>query len=275
MPRSLRRKNLAPPGKCIFCEGASGSGMSKEHIFPDWLRELFPRSPEDTHTHGFTSWAELSPGSPLSPITRSHRGQGQASTKKVRVVCRKCNNEWLGRLEKRMKPLLSQLIMGESVSLGDSEQLFIATWAAKTIMTAEYVDRKKVAVPQSDRTFLMRNLSPPQNGRWIWIAGSQSMEWLTGINHFSARLNISPVDLKTPEIVNLQSTTIGIARLLIHAISTTVPGHSFALNDPDNSDLRQIWPLGPEISWPPQNFLTDDQVNGIARNVPRAFGHSA
>src|SRR5260221_10532881 len=169
MARPPRRKNLKPPGNCIFCSGASGSSLSKEHVLPNWLRVLFPRNPADTHTHGITSWVELSPGG-LTPVTVRRKKQGQASTKRVRVVCERCNNGWLSQLETRTKPLLFRLIRAERVVLGSDEQSLLAVWAAKTIMTAEFVERDKVAIPQTNRTSLMQTLSPPNAGWWIWIA---------------------------------------------------------------------------------------------------------
>ena len=98
--------------KCIFCNGASGTRLTKEHIFPDWLRRLFPRSPTDTHTHGHTSWKGL------QPVTSLTKKQGQAGSRRVKVVCQKCNNEWLSGLEKRTKPLLLMLIHGMPFTSG-------------------------------------------------------------------------------------------------------------------------------------------------------------
>jgi hypothetical protein len=188
----------------------------------------------------------------------------------------KCNNEWLSDLEQRAKPLLLMLIRGMPFTLGADAQGLLATWAAKTIMVAEFLKPTKVAIPQTDRASLMASLSPPQAGWWIWIAGSQaSVDWRTGINHFSARMNRSPVDLKTPDIVNVQSSTIGIGQLLIHSVSTTVPGHSFALQNPDAADLRPIWPQpAAPITWPRLRLLTDPDIDFIARTIPRAFGVS-
>ena len=208
----------------------------------------------------------------MQPVTSLTKKQGQAGSRRVKVVCQKCNNEWLSGLEKRTKPLLLMLIHGMPFTLGRDAQITLATWVAKTVMAAEFVDPTKVAVPPEDRASLMRNLIPPERGWWIWMAGSQGVEWLTGIHHFSARMNVTPVDLETPDIVNLQSTTIGIGRLLIHAISTSVPGHSFALSNPDRSDLRPIWPHPTDpIGWPRLRLLTDNDINVITTNLPRAI----
>ena len=259
-------------GRCIFCGGASGSSMSKEHVFPDWLRQVFPRSQSDTHTHGTVSWAGLTQGG-LVPVTIRQKKQGHVSTKKVRVVCTRCNNGWLSGIEESTKPLLLSVISGDPITLDAPKRAMLATWAAKTIMTAEFVDRKLVAIPSEDRTYLMNNIAPPNAGWWIWIAGNCGVEWETGIYHFSSRLNTSLDDLKTPDILNLQCTTIGLGHLLVHAISTTVGSHSFSLTRPDASDLKPIWPdPTTDITWPPSKLLTDDDVNVIKTNIERAYG---
>lgn len=257
--------------KCIFCDGASGASLTKEHVLPGWLRELYPRSPTDTHTHGTITWPDLWHRS-YPPAADQRRRQGQASTRKVRVVCEKCNNEWLALLEKRTKPLLLALARGVRMEIGPEEQLQLATWTAKTVMTAEFLESSKVAIPASDRRSLMQCLCPPRQGWWIWIAGQCGIEWQTAMYHFSSRLNTSYADLVTPEAVNLQCTTIGVGRVLLHVISTSVPGLEFGLNRPTSSDLKPIWPISAQtITWPPQRLLDDAAIHHIKRNVERAY----
>jgi hypothetical protein len=192
---------------CIFCGGASGTSITKEHVFPDWLRELFPRSPLHVHTHGITTWGVGS--RPGAPVTVRRPKQGHVTTRQVRVVCTKCNNEWLSGLETRAKPLLLALLRGERFALGPAEQLLLSTWAAKTCMTAEFIDRTKIAIPQEDRTHLMGTLSPPQTGWWVWMAGSQGVEWEAGINHFSGRLHQPPVPREAAEVTLLHGSASG------------------------------------------------------------------
>src|SRR5262249_20846943 len=127
-------KRPKPPGKCIFC-GRRGQ-LSKEHVFPDWLSQLFPKSPSDTHQHGTVTWKTAPDGKPFrTPVIR--RRQGQAGSKKVRTVCETCNNGWLSVLENTTKPLLSEIVRGRARLLDNSDQLILATWIAKTAMVAE------------------------------------------------------------------------------------------------------------------------------------------
>jgi hypothetical protein len=132
-------RRLKPAGRCIFCHGF---GLSKEHVLPDWLGEIFPQSSTDTHTVGEFDWIKiLGHGMPIQNTTRK---QGQAGTRKVRVVCEKnCNNGWLSRLETAAKPVLTALVHGYSRTLPVADQKILATWIAKTTMTAEFVRMDK------------------------------------------------------------------------------------------------------------------------------------
>ena len=267
-------KLTKPRKRCIFCEGASGTSISKEHVLPDWLRELFPRSPSDTHTMGVVNWVELETGG-LAPATSTHTRQGQASTRKVRFVCEKCNHGWLSTMEERTKPLLKRLVVGDRTYLSIIEQSALATWAVKTVMTAEFIEPTKSMVPQDHHTFLMETQSPPA-GWSIWIAGNGGTRWATGIRHFSAQLNLLVIDeaenkVADHQVYDIQSTTIGIGRLLIHSISCPPPGNMYALSHPDKSDLKPIWPLtGNTLYWPPTRYLNDDDVDIISTNLERS-----
>ena len=100
------------PGRCIFCRG---TGLTKEHVLPDWLRVIFPRSATDTHTFGSYDWPCII--GHAVPIQNTRSAQGQIGSKKVRVVCRACNNGWLSQLEAAVQPILSDLISGYARTL--------------------------------------------------------------------------------------------------------------------------------------------------------------
>jgi hypothetical protein len=125
-----------PAGKCIFC----GQGnLSKEHLFPNWLRNVFPRSALSTHTQGRVTWPEG------KKHIKTKKGQGHSGTKKLRVVCKKCNNGWMSKLESTSQPLLSSLIDGNSVTLDTDAQSLLSLWVAKTVCVAENLNPERVS----------------------------------------------------------------------------------------------------------------------------------
>jgi hypothetical protein len=96
----------AAAGRCIFC---GGSGLTKEHLLADWLREIFPRTAKDTHTFGtIESWTP-------KPRFVQRVKQGHAGSRKVRKVCGPCNSGWIGAIDDAAKQAIVPLIHGQSV----------------------------------------------------------------------------------------------------------------------------------------------------------------
>jgi hypothetical protein len=113
--------------KCIFCKRQPPEAIiSKEHVFADWLRELFPRGTDTTHTLGVMEWA-TNRGTKVLDKT----GQGHSGSKKIRHVCQLCNGTWLSNdVEDVAKPVLTPLLIGHSLVINAAMQKIIATWAA-------------------------------------------------------------------------------------------------------------------------------------------------
>ena len=102
-----------PPGICIFC---GKGGMTKQHVWPDWLKLAVPRS-FARHSQIYTHMDLQSVDRPLvsSPIVKSK--QGDPAVKKVRKVCKSCNSGWMSRLETAAKPVLTPIIRGKNATL--------------------------------------------------------------------------------------------------------------------------------------------------------------
>jgi hypothetical protein len=85
--------------ECAFC--AHSAKLSGEHIWSEWMRELFP-----TKKVRFTSFGEK------HEVLRQWSSQDIDMTAKV--VCQKCNNQWMSGLESaHAKPAMTDLIVGD------------------------------------------------------------------------------------------------------------------------------------------------------------------
>ena len=166
-------------------------------MFPDWLREIFPRTAETTHTLGVMQWAG-SPGRSPAVETRKQR-QGHSGTKTIRQVCKRCNETWLSNeIEKIAKPILLPLINGERAEIDSRHAADLATWAAKTVMTAEHVhpskgcnspSRKNVAERKCDSTGRLER----------WIGTYHGLAWSElAIQQHAAKLRFPTVDNGNP-----------------------------------------------------------------------------
>jgi hypothetical protein len=199
---------------CIFCTGHPPDvKITNEHVFADWLRELFPRDSGTTHTHGVIVWP-TSAGAPQADpsVWLNPRGHGHSGSKKVRAVCRTCNSEWLSnQVEEVAKPILIPMIAGRSCALNRDMQHRLATWAVKTVMTAEHVNKGKSVIQQSERTWLKDNLTPPA-GWFVWAAPYSGANWRDlGIFQHSGKLEIPDIASDTLAHHNLGLTFMALA----------------------------------------------------------------
>src|SRR5260221_9095898 len=95
---------------CIFC-GATRH-RSKEDVISKWMQKLLPLASGEIAEH------RLQFGDRVQP-QRIY----QALVYKVpRRVCRKCNNEWMGRIESDVQPFLGPMILGQALTLSQDQQ---------------------------------------------------------------------------------------------------------------------------------------------------------
>lgn len=257
-----------PPGRCIFC---GGFGLTKEHVLPDWLRAIFPRLPTDTHTLGAIDWVAL-PTVGLVPLPSHSSAQGQVGSKKVKVVCKSCNNGWMSRLEETAKPLVEELLHGHHQTLREIDQRLLATWITKTAMTAEFIRPTEVAIPKNDRQWLQQHLEPPAH--WsIWADAYLGTKWQAGvIFHQGVGLYPPPHPVRIG-VKNTQYTVIGIGRFIAQVASSQIPGLTFSRQEKVWKTGCQLWPLPQrDITWPPSQFLNEVGADAVVTNFGRTLG---
>src|SRR5258706_6641731 len=106
--------------KCLFCDPTK---LTREHIWPDWIVEIFPSNSSYTGTRahsklGVKSW-------PANSITQ-----------RSRLVCKQCNGIWMSQIEAATSPILGPLITSDlpRCTLDTCDQLTLATWACLRAM---------------------------------------------------------------------------------------------------------------------------------------------
>lgn len=245
--------------------------MTKEHIFANWLRAIFPRDASTTHTHGTIVWP-VAGSPPAGPVTSAARKQGHSGSRKVRVVCDSCNNGWLSTaVEDVTRPILEPRIQGQGGSINPQEQRLLATWAAKTVMTAEYVKPGKPVVHQAERTSLKDNLSPPA-GWYIWLTSYSGNQWRDlGIFQHASELEIPAVDNTAATGHNLELTFIGIGQLMFLVMNSSWQHIRDILEGMGAPGFNRIWPNpAATIQWPTA-ALTDVEAEYFTTYLARVL----
>jgi hypothetical protein len=264
----MSRPKIKPQQFCIFC---GRPGLSKEHIWPAWTHKIIPRESKGKNVRVA---AKVNFPNPKLVVTemRDER-QGSVNTLQIRVVCRThCNNGWMSTLEKQVKPILTPLILGQPVILGEHEQKILATWIAKTTMVFEFA-RHRIDVSSSpvQRQHVMKNKEPP-HGWNIWIGHYRGEKWKTAAIRKSAALEVvrgEPAISKTSNARNTQSVTFGIGELIVNLVATSIPFLTFEIPPDFEPFTPQIWPFKESFGWPIGNILNDADANILSNGFSR------
>ena len=253
---------------CIFCRG---TGMSKQHIVPDWLKNVLPRQSEDQHTQHITSVLSMPNSAPhvdVTPIVRN----GHQWSRKARNVCDSCNSGWMSQIETNAKDILTNLMLGKRITLTSEDQESLINWITLTTIMAEYTDLKHQAITTIERELFYDTKKSLSNWR-IWIGRYKGTEWIQRYRHQGIAAYSSDNIPSTP-IPNTQSSTFVFGELFIHVVSTTVNDMNLRLILPKDlkNKMIQLWPIQrQQLRWPPIEVFTptftDIQVDTISWEI--------
>lgn len=244
------------PG-CIFC-GAK-QPLCDEHIFGDWIRNL-----------GYTGEG-VREIIPMGDGSRSLIERGGLFSKKLKIVCGTCNNEWMSRIEEAAKPLLVQMFNRPSqlrIVLNTNDQLALARWAFKTTVVAVYVDHVS-AFPGAHRKEFHNTLKPPQHTQ-IWI-GSASVPTTPIYGELLAETQYKPIKMTAPATDG--SPVVATAyqsELRLFNVVFVVMGYisdsplaRIDLGENLGQVLTPVWPPNDhDILWPPP--VNVDMIGGMS-----------
>ena len=257
-----RTRGAREPGKCIFC---GRSGVTKEHLFADWLKELFPRSPADTHTFGEVQFT------PERTVTAKRR-QGHSGSKKIRKVCQQCNNGWVNHLDDAAKSVLVPMVRGETDSVTPAMQAALSTWLVKIAMVGDANRRARSKVTQAERDWLMRQKSPPP--LWhVWLGRYGGDTWASlGIHQHGGNLAAPPVPSPMPFKGYVQTTMLEIGNVLALVVATDISVIGFEIGEAALL-MKRIYPAPTELRWTDGHVIADDQASRIALILERMLMH--
>ena len=206
----MTKRKKKPPGKCVFCN--SQGSLTKEHIFPDWLAQYFPKS------HGFTDHLTKSPSRGI--VKGRLNRPGAVHSKKLRVVCAECNNGWMSRMQEDAKPYLLRMAQRESLDFSKKERDVILKWIVMFCMVLEFADEDSKVIYQKHREQFCKDRTII--GDWqVWIGkyvpeGNHAFQF----NRFGARF----YDKSDQEVGYLQLAGFTLAHVYIQVHSVFPSG---------------------------------------------------
>lgn len=244
-------------GRCVFCGAA---GLSKEDIWPRWIRKASPHQLTEissqmiTHTH----FADDESAAFVVPTITER--QGDTTSRKVRKVCRThCNGGWMSRLETAVKPLLLPLMKDSSnVTLTAAEQAVVARWAVKTSIMMQYTDLStKTSNPTDDIEFY--EAGEPLGMNQVWLGRYEGDQWLRRFSHAT----FDVIDKASRTWMDRWGTTTIVVDSLVLLVLWDKPGYVTAAF-PYASDMVRVWPTEPTAQWPPPTTFSDDSLRTAA-----------
>lgn len=251
---------MAKPQRfCIYC---SGPGLSKEHVWPQWLAPYIT----NRSARGQYTAIDLQTHKTVSSTSRA----GDVHSHSLRAVCKKCNNGWMSVLQQDAKPLVVAMIERKRVLLGEPEQKLLARFLTLMAMTGQFFNREIALSPQSDRDFLRLNECPPP--RWyIQIGTLESNEWSTRWYHRQLAGQGSPEIRKLHNIngdepdTHITSFAVGPIYAWLRSSIYDDIGDIRILAAAGRRRLRQIWPVKDKVvEWPVLFKLSDADVDALA-----------
>lgn len=243
-------------GHCIFC---GGTGMTKEHLFSDYLTRRNLILKVDTHKQDIQRYSD-------DGIQSVHPGkwrQGAMAQKKIRNVCRKCNGGWMSEVVNAAAGTVELMIKGEPFTLTNDDQTKLATWIALTSIMWEYTDVISQKISDKDRQYIYNQRVAPENWR-IFVGAYMGIEWAPTRYRHHGRDEAYAVAGVPRCLLNYhptQATTFVLSTLAVHAFSS---GSQEVVADFDRSFpprlMQQIWPICGSVSWPRTIVMTDSTL---------------
>lgn len=235
--------------------------MSREHVFPEWMRELFPDMGQVDHLRSYENLVEGGPA-------EESRWSASIFTQTVKDVCESCNNGWMSDLEVEAKPLLSGPMTDQPRGFSITEQHAIATWATKTVLVAVLAMPGGRDVISSEMYGWFKQQQTPLPNSIVWLGRYDGEgEWPTTFKLHGA--GYGPIDEPKPAY---EDAVKGF-----HAVFAS--GHLalcvFAIPDGPRVDGYShekrilIWPnVAGEVSWPPTRSLSQGDLRTESAEVP-------
>ncbi len=222
-------------------------------MWADWLHNYIPR-PRTQHILMSSTFY------PDRSEVEKKRRTGDPHSRKIKCVCRPCNNEWMSGMQEKVKPYLSPILENRSIILRRNAKSAISSWVVMMIMVSEYINRDMIAIPSSDRIWFKENQRPPFHWRiWIGHHSAQNHELFShSVLTLASEEEVKRAGPNAANESNSHSTTILLGdHLLIHAMSSSVAsGRRFIRRWKHPAEIAPglipIWPTSNvPIAWPP------------------------
>lgn len=243
---------------CIFCK-ATDRKISKEHVFPKWLRKVVEggeRGPiEHSRSHTKRDGEKV-----LHETWKDIPFNSQ-----VKGPCEPCNNSWMEGIESETRPILTPLLENKSRTLDPCDQEVLARWATIRVLMAQlgHPPGKPLAIlPERYQRFYEVHELPPK--AQIWIA-QRNGEGSWPVTCLTKELFIATPESAGP---NAYITAFAVGHVAFvywgHEVEDGATAHLGVGMKPY---LSPIWPDINPVRWPPDGLLGATGLDAVVKNL--------
>ena len=226
------------------------------------MRPHFPRTAHDKSLESFTRLSQSAEYLPSDRVLHGH-----PTTRKLRVVCRGCNNGWMSQLESAVKPLLEPMILGHRVQLNEAAQRILAEWITLKIMVWEPTDQRGTVFKRAQTIAFGADRKSPANLK-IWLFRTQIPNFAHITRAFTALFRTSDISIADRQIPNTQTVPFGIGQLVIWVVYSELS--DFELAKHSQRFAKALWPpRSCALLWPPMRSLNADEIRHLGLTLGR------
>jgi len=204
-------------------------------------------------------------------VRRDAVGNAGIPKMKLRVVCERCNNGWMNRLEGVARPYLTKMVKGQRSLLDGTAQLAVARWCVAKVIVAEHAPEAVPMTPFSDRERFALTLEIPDYYR-VYVAAHRHEAQLGYLRRTSTISldRFRPIPELDGMTRNVQQATFLMGKAIVHVNAARVEG--FAVEDrfkmPMVHEDMRFWPPATDrLKWPGRSVLTDEQIRVLANSL--------
>ena len=243
-----------PKRVCVFC---GSTPLTIEHHPPKWIAECFPNNPNVVGERFFRRIGQ----------DLESRGEGRGyALLEYKMACKSCNNGWMSELENLAKPVLAPMIRGDAVRLSPLGQRHVASWVAKSALTAGVMHGWDNAAHFREVYADFFHARRPDDDYEINIAACETNNMVSCV-----------YDTSQPYLLHDSKGTtafdgfyyVGLFGHFVATVRHRPAGARGRVAQWPKAPFLEIWPrdgTGPiRKAWPPDPRLTVDEVNALIK----------
>lgn len=220
--------------------------MTKEHLWPDWLRKIILQSRGGGGGKKFA--AEFERNGETKRFTTIDLET------RVSMPCKGCNERWMNDLENMVKPFVAQMAFPGTVTiLNLHRKVALAQWFTKIAMVCDFTGDARYFT-QEERAAFKETRAIPRNV-WIWAGRYDDPRPIHGLERRGTE-----TDLVKPCVYTL---TVALGFLVLQILSYRGSAGQFgqyAAATRQNVLMHVFLPIPEQQSWPPERTIDDEEL---------------